>query len=1001
MFAKEFLLKKNYELLSRIGEGTYATVYKAKRQSDSLTVAVKLINVFKMENKKIQNALNEIRIICAIDHPNVVGYHEAFLDQKNKDLYIIMEYVGGGDLNDRIRFLSRTGKHLPEKTIWRYSLQILQGLQALHQRKIIHRDIKPGNLFVSEDLETIKIGDLNVSKILRNKSMTATVVGTPYYLAPEIWKNDMYDYRCDVFSFGCVLFELTALKVPFRGNSIAELFKKIEYGKVPGLPGQYSKDLFEFICASLIKNFKKRPTVKKLLQHPSMARRRTQFRDLVFSEKRSSTKMLKQMRVHNLTDLSRVLPSLKSSRASSMKMLGIGGRSFDKGFNSKKKNFQNFSCMNNSKFDESYSIYSTYKSRVERVKKKLFDQKTVKASDKKNRSRKSVKLAKKDKVRQSSGYQARKNYLNLIKQQRLKREREEKQRQSRPDVNAKNTIEFEIDNINEFGSDEELIEIMDELGEPVKKTQEDRPRDKKKPRSKQVAKTRQSSKDSRKTLKTDKMVFEVDAEAKANVEANKRTTEKKTLISKRDIKLYRQSKTDTARETGYAEDSNLNNVNNKASIELGLANTKRVLECLSVQQKKQQLSSINLSPKESIYNSDKFENKRLVAKKKARKSSAKLKYSGVQSERKIGRVYQKQPGMKHPKRRPSSKNIRNSKSTQKLSRRKGGYGDKTRTNFPSISISKPQQESYRPMEEIPEQEQASDSQRRGGLGSQKQEKEEHRLKRETADRAEKLKKSAVSTYSSKFNSNKSRKNKKQTTTKVKLENKSSVLQKKKKASNRTVESSYLSKAKISKKPKNSSKRYLHKLTKTEKIKIKPQMPQKSLKYIDRTMKNRLEGTLNRQVKKKENRQSNKRGKNLSVSALIFSNNPKIEKRESSQKIEKIKAKPIDIERLKKPLDKKRLRGIAGRQTKTREISKKNIKPLLYVNKKSKNQSVYRKVDSWLNQGIHKGKILKKGQNKYMDLLEIKRMKQNLEKIQSKSRPQLYQGLYYKGRSKMN
>ena len=320
--------------MCRIGEGTYATVYKAKRLSDSLVVAVKMINVFKMDNKKIQNALNEIRIICAIDHPNVVGYHEAFLDEKNKDLYIIMEYVGGGDLNDRIRFLSRTGKYLPEVTLWRYALQILQGLKALHDRKIIHRDIKPGNVFVSEDLQTIKIGDLNVSKILRNKSMTATVVGTPYYLAPEIWKNAMYDYRCDVFSFGCVIFELTALKVPFKGSSIAELFKKIEYGKIPLLPKQYSNDLTQFIGICLTKNFKKRPNVKKLLNGNFLIKRKVHFRDIEYIERKSRPKYLKAVNVKTLSDLSRVLPSLKSSRSNSVKLFGIGGRSFDKSYNS-------------------------------------------------------------------------------------------------------------------------------------------------------------------------------------------------------------------------------------------------------------------------------------------------------------------------------------------------------------------------------------------------------------------------------------------------------------------------------------------------------------------------------------------------------------------------------------------------------------------------------------------------------------------------------------------
>lgn len=1011
MFAKEFLLKKNYELLSRIGEGTYATVYKAKRLSDSLIVAVKLINVFKMENKKIQNALNEIRIICAIDHPNVVGYHEAFLDQKNKDLYIIMEYVGGGDLNDRIRFLSRTEKHLPEVTIWRYSLQILQGLKALHQRKIIHRDIKPGNLFVSEDLETIKIGDLNVSKILRNKSMTATVVGTPYYLAPEIWKNTLYDYRCDVFSFGCVLFELTALKVPFKGNSIAELFKKIEYGKVPALPKQYSKDLLQFISASLIKNFKKRPTVEKLLQHPSLARRKNHFRDIIFSERRNSTKMLKQMRVSNLTDLSKVLPSLKNSRRNSMSMLGIGGRSFDKGFNSK-KNFQNFSCVDNSKFDESYSIYSTYKNKVERAKKKLFDQKTVKAANKKKRSRKSLKLANPDKEKESKKYKARKNYLSLVKQQRKKRE----QKRTKPDHGA--TIEMEKDRANEFGSDEELIEIMDELGQTGKNNPESKIKakvwreKKKKPKSKCVLKTRQSSKDSRGTLKTDKMIFEVDMDGKANVEANKRTTEKKTLISKREIKLYRQSKTDTGRNKRRNSPSILNHIKNKTSIDVGLPHTKKLLECLSVEQKRQATSSINLSVKESINESEKLVTEK-VAKKQVAKSSVKMINSGVQSERKVGRIYQKQTTMKNLGKRVSSKKIRNSKSTQKLGENKGNCREKKITNFPLISITKPRKKNYETIEEIPEQEQGNENKRKRGANSKKSSKRNlelggNQLAAKKAEKGlettekgelEKLKKSSIQTYASKFSSNKSKKNSKRGVQKVE-NNRNAVRKKKKETSNRTMVSSYLTRANNKKKMKNSSRRNFSKFHKTEKIKIKAKVPQISMKYIGCTIKENKNAGFNLTVDKKENTELNKTNKNLSESALLFSKISKKSKREISQKIKIADKKEFDLKKRQMPANKKQTRKYRGRPSKTRDVSRKKHNFTLYANKKAKNQSVYQKVDPWFNQGGQKGKILKKGQNKYMDLLEIKRMKQKLEKIKNVPRSNVYKGFYPKDRSKI-
>lgn len=250
-----------------------------------------------MDKKKIENALNEVRIICAIEHENVVGYEDAFIDEVNKDLYIVMEYLGGGDLNDRISGLLKKKAYLREETVWRYAVQILQGLKALHDKKIIHRDIKPGNVFVSGDLGTLKLGDLNVSKIMREREMTQTVIGTPYYLPPEIWKNQEYDYRCDVYSFGCVLYEVAALRVPFQGKNIRDLFEKIQFGVLPMLPKGYSVDLYRFIKKCLTKEIAKRPTVDQLLDDPLIQIRRNLFNDIWFLDGISTEiKKLKQNR---------------------------------------------------------------------------------------------------------------------------------------------------------------------------------------------------------------------------------------------------------------------------------------------------------------------------------------------------------------------------------------------------------------------------------------------------------------------------------------------------------------------------------------------------------------------------------------------------------------------------------------------------------------------------------------------------------------------------------
>jgi NIMA (never in mitosis gene a)-related kinase len=262
---------KDFELLKQIGKGSFGVVYRVKRKRDGQIYAMKCINISKMDKKSIENCLTEIRILCSVSHPNVVGYKEAFLDKVDTELDIVMEYVGGGDLASKINQCSKRRLLINEQTIWKYFCQTLLGLKALHSMKIIHRDIKSANLFLSEDFETIKLGDLNVAKIAKN-DLASTQIGTPYYLAPEIWKNEVYSYKCDVFSLGCVLYEMAALRVPFEGTSLQDLYKKITRGIINKIPKEYSEDLYTIIKLCLVTDPKQRPTVAQLLDHPTIIR---------------------------------------------------------------------------------------------------------------------------------------------------------------------------------------------------------------------------------------------------------------------------------------------------------------------------------------------------------------------------------------------------------------------------------------------------------------------------------------------------------------------------------------------------------------------------------------------------------------------------------------------------------------------------------------------------------------------------------------------------------
>jgi NIMA (never in mitosis gene a)-related kinase len=118
---------------------------------------------------------------------------------------------------------------------------MIKGLKALHDLKIYHRDLKSANVFLSKD-GTAKIGDMNVSKLAKN-GLLYTQTGTPYYASPEVWMDKPYDLKSDIWSCGCVIYEMACLKPPFRAEDMDGLYKKVIRGNYAKLPSHYSVDL--------------------------------------------------------------------------------------------------------------------------------------------------------------------------------------------------------------------------------------------------------------------------------------------------------------------------------------------------------------------------------------------------------------------------------------------------------------------------------------------------------------------------------------------------------------------------------------------------------------------------------------------------------------------------------------------------------------------------------------------------------------------------------------
>ena len=306
----------DFELGKELGKGAFGSVTIVKRKEDQKIYAMKRVKIGRLSQKEKLNSFNEVRILASIEHKNIIGYKEAFFDDKSKTLNIVMEYADGGDLNTQIKEIKQKKLFFEEKQIWSTLIQILEGLNYLHKSSIIHRDLKSANIFLTKD-GIVKIGDLNVSKILTKMVTTNTQTGTPYFASPEIWNDQPYDYKCDIWSVGCIIYEMASLHVPFRGVSMQNLYKNVLRGIYQQIPFRYSDDLKQIIKSILVVNPKKRPSAKELLENPIIKKKIEEFelegnKDLVRKNSGEKAKLMKTIKIPvNMSQINRELPQKK------------------------------------------------------------------------------------------------------------------------------------------------------------------------------------------------------------------------------------------------------------------------------------------------------------------------------------------------------------------------------------------------------------------------------------------------------------------------------------------------------------------------------------------------------------------------------------------------------------------------------------------------------------------------------------------------------------------
>jgi serine/threonine protein kinase len=212
----------SYQVIKAIGKGKFAIVYRATSLSDGTTVALKKINVDTIDEKARQKCLKEVKLLQSLDHPNIIKYLDSFIS--DQDLIIVVEWAAAGDLKRQLTKAQEKNQLFDERIIWKYFSQITHAIEHMHSRRIMHRDLKPANIFLTIE-GVVKVGDLGLSRQLSESTILAhSKVGTPLYMSPEVLRGDGYDFKSEIWSLGCLLYELAMLKSPFKSQGIFNIY---------------------------------------------------------------------------------------------------------------------------------------------------------------------------------------------------------------------------------------------------------------------------------------------------------------------------------------------------------------------------------------------------------------------------------------------------------------------------------------------------------------------------------------------------------------------------------------------------------------------------------------------------------------------------------------------------------------------------------------------------------------------------------------------------------
>ncbi|KAM1316014.1 hypothetical protein ACFX10_019531 [Malus domestica] len=261
-------LMTHWEKGDLLGSGSFGSVYEAISDGGCF-IAVKEVSLLdkgSQGKQRVYQLEQEIALLSHFEHHNIVQYYGTQKDESN--LYIFLELVAKGSLQKLYQTYHLTDSHVSE-----YTRQILHGLKYLHDRKVVHRDIKCANILVHAN-GSVKLADFGLAKTIQNMNDIKSCQGTAFWMAPEVvnQKSQGYGLPADIWSLGCTVLEMLTGRVPYSNLEWMQALFKIGKGEPPQVPDSLSKDAQDFINRCLHIDPNKRPTAAQLLTHPFLKR---------------------------------------------------------------------------------------------------------------------------------------------------------------------------------------------------------------------------------------------------------------------------------------------------------------------------------------------------------------------------------------------------------------------------------------------------------------------------------------------------------------------------------------------------------------------------------------------------------------------------------------------------------------------------------------------------------------------------------------------------------